>query len=235
MYHLHFNNIPSTQIYLKDNLELLKTNNENVLISSSEQTEGVGRRGNTWDSYPNSLALSFTLKPNAITSLTPIEVGLMVSQFFKKKYDCEIYLKWPNDILTSDGKKCGGILCQYIDSSTVVVGLGVNLGKLDVKENISYRHGLGSVNQFLELQASDQEKISHELYSHILQNRFVDPLNLKSTFIKKCSHSNSDVFIHEDGKDYIGIFRGIGDSGEALIEIDEKIHSFISSSLTILT
>ena len=85
MYHLHFNNIPSTQIYLKDNLELLKIKNQNVLISSSEQTEGIGRRGNAWDTYPNSLALSFTLKPNTIASLTPIEVGLIVSQFFKKK------------------------------------------------------------------------------------------------------------------------------------------------------
>ncbi|MDD4973852.1 MAG: biotin--[acetyl-CoA-carboxylase] ligase [Bacteriovorax sp.] len=234
MNHQHFNSIPSTQIYLKDNLDTLKSSDPDVLISCSEQTHGIGRRGNNWDTYPNSLALSFTLRPNDIATLTPLEIGLIVINFFKIKFNKDLFLKWPNDILTSDGKKCGGILCQYVDQDTIVVGLGINLGKLEDSINNNYRHGLGSVDQNLELQVFDQVRISSELYSDLLYKRFSSAQELKDSFNKHCFHMNMDVFIYEDEKDHIGIFRGIGDNGEALVEIDCTIHSFLSSSLTIL-
>ncbi|MBC7537198.1 MAG: biotin--[acetyl-CoA-carboxylase] ligase [Bacteriovorax sp.] len=234
MYHQHFNIIPSTQIYLKDNLETLKSKQKNVLISCSEQTQGIGRRGNCWDTYPNSLAMSFTLKPNENATLTPLEIGLITINYFKKKFNKDLFLKWPNDLLTSDGKKCGGILCQYVDQETVVVGLGINLGKIEAPEKSSYRHGLGSVDQTLELKTFDQEKISNELYNNLLLERFESPKDLKESFNKHCFHMNKDVFIFEDEKDHIGKFIGIGDNGEALVDIDSTIHSFLSSSLTIL-
>ena len=235
MFHQHFDTIPSTQFYLKDNLETLKLNASDILISCSEQTHGVGRRGNCWDSYPNSLAMSFTLPPNETATLTPLEIGLIIINFFKKNFNKELFLKWPNDILTSDGKKCGGILCQYIDSSTIVAGLGINFGKLDApKKNNNYKHGIGSVDQTVDSQVFDQKKISHDLYNELINNRFSSLLDLKKAFNKNCFHMNMDVFIHDNGNDYIGTFKGIGDNGEALIEKDSSIHSFLSSSLTIL-
>jgi BirA family biotin operon repressor/biotin-[acetyl-CoA-carboxylase] ligase len=235
MYHQHFNTIASTQIYLKDNLSKIKQKENNILISCSEQTEGIGRRGNTWDSFPNSLAISFTLKPHAIASLTPIEIGLIVVGFFKKKFNKQLFLKWPNDILTADGKKCGGIICQYIDNSTVIVGLGINLGKFEIPFQNNYRHGLGSVDQNLELKTFDQERISNELYLDLLAERITEVSTVKNLFNQHCAHLNKDVFIFEDGKDHIGIFKGIGDNGEALVEINSTIQYFISSSLTILS
>ena len=234
MYHQHFNTIASTQIYLKDNLGLIKQKEINILISCSEQTGGIGRRGNSWDTFPNSLALSFTLKPNEVTSLTPIEIGLISIVFFKKKFNKELFLKWPNDILTVDGKKCGGIICQYIDHSTVIVGLGLNLGKFEAPLKNNFRYGIGSIDESLELKSFDQEKISNELYLEFLNERISESNIIKKSFNKNCAHLNKEVFIFEDGKDHIGIFRGIGDKGEALVEINSILHSFISSSLTIL-
>jgi BirA family biotin operon repressor/biotin-[acetyl-CoA-carboxylase] ligase len=234
MYHQHFNTIASTQIYLKDNLGLIKQKENNILISCSEQTEGIGRRGNSWNVFPNSLALSFTLKPNAIASLTPIEIGLITIDFFKKKFNKELFLKWPNDILTIDGKKCGGIICQYIDHTTVIVGLGLNLGKFEIPIKNNFKHGVGSVDLNLELKSFDQEKISNELYLDFLSERISESDIIKNSFSKSCAHLNKEVFIFEDGEDHVGIFRGIGDKGEALVEINSTLHRFISSSLTIL-
>jgi BirA family biotin operon repressor/biotin-[acetyl-CoA-carboxylase] ligase len=234
MYQQHFNTIGSTQIFLKENLDRLKSKDSNILISCSEQTGGIGRKGNSWDSYPNSVAMSFTLKPNAKPTLTPIEVGLIAIRFFHKKFNKELFLKWPNDLLTADGKKCGGILCQYIDNNTVIVGLGVNLGKLSAKNDNDYKHGLGNVDDGLTLTEADQEKISKELYAEFLNQRYFSNVELMDDFTKYCHHMDKDVFIFEDEKDFIGIFRGIGENGEALVEIDGKIKSFLSSSLTIL-
>lgn len=234
MHHQHFNTIGSTQIFLKENLERLQSKEHDILISCSEQTGGIGRKGNSWDTYPNSLAMSFTLKPNIRPTLTPIEIGLMAIKFFNKKFHKELFLKWPNDILTKDGKKCGGILCQYIDETTVIAGLGVNLGRLSVKNDKGYKHGLGNVDESLVLSEADQEKISKELYEEFLNNRYISNTDLINEFRKYCHHMNKEVFIFEDEKDYIGTFRGIGENGEALVEINNKIKTFLSSSLTIL-
>lgn len=234
MYHQHFNTIGSTQIFLKENLERLLSKEHDILISCSEQTGGIGRKGNSWDTYPNSLAMSFTLKPNSRPTLTPIEIGLIAIKFFHKKFRKELFLKWPNDILTKDGKKCGGILCQYIDEQTVIAGLGVNLGQLSLKTDKGYKHGLGNVDESLVLTEEDQEKISKELYEEFLNSRYFSNVELIDEFRKYCHHMNKEVFIFEDEKDYIGTFRGIGENGEALVEINNKIKMFLSSSLTIL-
>lgn len=233
MFHQHFNTLGSTQIYLKDNLEQLLSNDPDLLVSCSEQTTGIGRKGNSWHTFPNSLAMSFTIKPNFTPTLTPIEIGLIVVSFFEKKFHKKLTLKWPNDILTDDGKKCGGIICQYIDSSTVIAGLGINLGKFDLPADHNFRHGLGSVDPKLELQAFDQETISKEIYQEILNNRLA-PEILRKKFNEHCYHIDKDVFVFEDGQDHIGVFKGIGENGEALIEINSKLQKFLSSSLTIL-
>ena len=234
MYHQHFTSIPSTQIYLKENLEALKAQDNDILISCSEQTLGIGQRGNTWDSHPNSIAMSFTLKPNNTPTLTPLEIGLLTIGFLKVKFNKEILIKWPNDLLSIDGKKCGGILCQFIDNTTVIVGLGINLGKLSNRSINNYKHGISSVDSNLEMSALEQEVVSKELYHFLGSNRFSDASELKKIFDKHCAHLNKTVSISEDGLDRYGIFRGIGTNGEALVEVNSIIKTFLSSSLTII-
>jgi BirA family biotin operon repressor/biotin-[acetyl-CoA-carboxylase] ligase len=233
MYHQHFNSIASTQTYLKDNLELLKEKDDDILISASEQSAGLGQRGNQWDNYANNITLSFTLEPQRVATLTPLEIGILVISFIKKKFNQDLFLKWPNDIITSEGKKCGGILCQYIDSSTVIVGVGINLGKFFVPLNNQYRHGLASVDQNLEISSQDQERISKELYLFVKMNRISAALDIKKSFDLFCYHLNMNVSIFEDGEDHHGLFKGIGVNGEALIEINSTTRAFLSSSLTI--
>lgn len=232
MYHRHFNSIESTQIYLKDNFDALKTLHQNILISCSRQTAGIGRKGNNWDFYPNSLAMSFTFKPAEIVSLTPLEIGILIINFLNKKLNKDLFLKWPNDIMDGDGKKCGGIICQYVDPSNVIVGIGLNWGKTGDPIHNDYRHALGSIDESLKLSDFDKEKISEELYNELLTNRIYYGLEIREEFNKKCFHLNKIVSITDNEKDQIGIFRGIGENGEALIEIERSLHPFLSGSLT---
>ena len=235
MYHTHFNSIHSTQIYLRDNLVELKNHDHEILISASEQTLGVGRKGSQWDAYEHAITMSFTLKPNPVPTLTPIEIGVLTSQFIKQEYGEMILLKWPNDLLTTEGKKCGGILAQYIDSETVIAGLGLNLGPLPLMEIPShYKHGLGQVSQKLKLSEVDKKEIPARLYSYLLKNRIQDSYEMQKRFKEACFHINNTVEIDDDGFHYEGIFLGIGLNGEALVEIDGQTRAFLSSSLKIL-
>lgn len=136
--------------------------------------------------------------------------------------------------MTKDGKKCGGILCQYIDSDTVVVGIGINLGKHERIINHEYRYAVGSIDQGLILSEFDQEKIAKELYAYLLEERIRDTKEIRNKFNSHCIHMNKEVFLFEDGADHVGFFRGIGENGEALIDISGKTRAFLSGSLTIL-
>ena len=235
MYHTHFNIIHSTQIYLRDNLVELKSHDDEILISTNEQTLGVGRKGNRWDSYTNSIAMSFTLKPNPVPTLTPIEIGILIIEFLKTEYNISIKLKWPNDLLTNEGQKCGGIIAQYIDSETVIAGLGLNLGDhSSIEAPVHYKHGLGNVSNSLELNREDHKNISVKLYQFILKNRIFDEQDMQARFLKSCIHIGKHVNIDDDGAFFKGCFVGIGKNGEALVEINNSIKSFLSSSLKIL-
>lgn len=236
MHHTHFNTIHSTQVYLRDNLVELKGHSSEILITASEQTMGIGRKGSQWDSYSNSLAMSFTMAPNLIPTMTPIEIGILASEFLKKTYDIFIFLKWPNDLLTLENKKCGGIIAQYIDTETVVAGLGLNLGDTHTEAVPGhYKHGLGNVSQKIVLTSDDQKNIPAKIYQYILANRINTSTELQERFKKSCIHMDKLVAIDDDGSSYTGIFKGIGLNGEALVEIGGEIKPYLASSLKILS
>lgn len=235
MYHKHFKEIESTQIFLKDNLEkLLENGDKDILISCSKQTHGIGSKTNSWEMFPNSLAFSFTLKPqNKVATLTPLEIAVILVCFFKKNLHRDVFLKWPNDLLTADGKKCGGIICQFINSSTIIAGIGINLGKFEIPLR-NFQHGLSQIDPGLVITSSDQEKLPAKIYSEILNNRIDSELQVKELFNKYCFHQNRRVSIIDNDIEYKGIYRGIGEIGEAIIEIDSDLKKFVSGILSIL-
>ena len=90
-------------------------------IISLKQSKGYGRLGRHWDSDIGGLYYSVVLPYRKIL---PIIVGVSVSDILVK-YNIDIQLKWPNDILV-DGKKLGGILCHSQEPGAIV-GLGINV------------------------------------------------------------------------------------------------------------
>lgn len=235
MYHSHFNSIHSTQLYLRDNLNELKNHSTEILISASEQTMGIGRKGSQWDSYQNSIAMSFTLKPNFVPTMTPIEIGILAAEFIKSEFDKIICLKWPNDLMTENSHKCGGIIAQYIDTETIICGIGINLGPVSVdRVPENYKHGLGNVSNSLKLSEESQKQISEKLYSFIIKNRIQDVALMQKRFQESCIHIEKMVNVDDDGQNFEGKFMGIGMNGEALIEINGVVTPILASSLKIL-
>lgn len=235
MHHLHFNRLDSTQVYLRENLEQLKATEQEILISASHQNSGVGRNNNSWDFYQRSLAMSCTITPHKVPTLTPIEVALLVIDFFENEFQQTIKIKWPNDLMTVSQFKCGGILTQYIDNKMVIAGIGLNIGDSSNAPTSAenYKHGLGFVSDS-KLNTIEQKSLAAKLYQFMLHRRITDPVELKKRFEKSCAHLGGRVEVDDDQKFVSGIFQTIGEHGEALIKTDDGIHSFLSSSLKIL-
>ncbi len=97
------------------------------------QTAGRGRLGRTWHSGLGS-ALTFSLLwrfdcgLNALSGLS-LAVGVAIARTLNGLGVREVQLKWPNDVLTEQGK-LGGVLIEaqgdMLGPSTVVIGIGLN-------------------------------------------------------------------------------------------------------------
>ena len=223
MHHIHLEQTPSTQEEVK---KALKSGNGPFLISTDEQTAGVGRQGSQWLQFKEALAFSFTLTPNEQLTLTPLEVGILLSRFFKPK----VHLKWPNDLLNEKNEKLGGILCQLV-GSTIVVGIGLNLKTPKNHPEFPYPiAGLFDSNEILKDKI--KQELPLEITNFIHQNRLSSD-QVREEFLKSCVHRDKVVTISTNNDSVSGVFLGITKEGAAILEQEDKTkREVLSGSLT---
>ncbi len=131
---IYFKEIDSTQN------EVWKMTQQNCaegsLVMADMQTAGKGTHGRSWvTDEANNIAFSFVLMPNCnlkkLDGLT-IKIAKIITEIFKKKYNIDLSIKEPNDVLLN-GKKVGGILTEtkvlHEKVKYLVVGIGINTNK----------------------------------------------------------------------------------------------------------
>ena len=108
-------------------------NGEGRAVVTEQQTAGRGRRGRTWISPPGrNLMLSVAVRP-LIAAPEAWRLGLAAALAARSACAdvAPVALKWPNDIVSDDGAKVGGLLLETtIDGdlvSSVVFGIGINV------------------------------------------------------------------------------------------------------------
>ena len=104
-------------------------------VLAQSQTAGRGRLGRKWHSTDKgniylSLALRPFILPDRLKPFT-LWMGLALCRHLEDTIGVKLGLKWPNDILSPDGKKIAGILTEArLDADTVrdlIFGLGLNV------------------------------------------------------------------------------------------------------------
>ncbi|MGB0454422.1 MAG: biotin--[acetyl-CoA-carboxylase] ligase [Bacteriovoracaceae bacterium] len=222
--HIHLQSCDSTQIEIQKRIKDLTSRDCNLLVSTSEQTNGHGRRGRGWLQPKSGLCFSFTITPPTIPTLLSLEIGVLISQFFEKTYQQSIKLKWPNDLLCVKAKKVGGIIIDHIDGK-YIVGIGINLeeGPKELSDISSGLH-LGDFHD------QDYSKIPELIYHYCLSNRCQDIIQ---SWSGRCLHLNQEVLIEDDDTKIEGVFKGLGENGQALIQTPETLESFYSGTLRI--
>lgn len=123
--------LPSTNDYL---LGLSPPAPGKLHVALAEcQTAGRGRRGRAWIAPPGgSICLSFGWTfaelPPDIASLA-LAMGVCTQRAIAESGIAAVRLKWPNDLVTADGKLAGILLELRAEASGpayVVVGMGIN-------------------------------------------------------------------------------------------------------------
>ncbi|WZL72786.1 biotin--[acetyl-CoA-carboxylase] ligase [Clostridiaceae bacterium 35-E11] len=107
---------------------------EGTIVIAEEQTGGRGRLGRQWVSPKKTgIWMSIVLRPDIgpaeapkITQITAAAVTLAI----RKLTECEVGIKWPNDIIIQKKKVCGVLTEMSAELNSVnyiIVGIGINV------------------------------------------------------------------------------------------------------------
>ncbi|WP_162340334.1 MULTISPECIES: biotin--[acetyl-CoA-carboxylase] ligase [Cyclobacterium] len=165
---------------------------EGTVILTHHQTQGRGQRTNTWHAKPGlNLTFSMIFKPDFLKVDQQFVLNMAIALGVQKEL-CRlvsgITIKWPNDFLSPEGKKIGGMLIENtlsanrIAASVAGIGINVNQHEFPVPMATSLANLTNksySLEQLLEcllisveryylrLKAGDQEAIHKEYLSQL--------------------------------------------------------------------
>jgi len=205
------------------------------------QTAGRGRMGRNWRSGVGT-ALTFSLLwrfdcgLNALSGLS-LGVGVAVVRALRKLGAQDVRLKWPNDILTGQGKLAGVLIeaqGDMLGPSTVVIGIGLNytmpanLARQIDQPASSLEEVCAALPTRNQLLAATLLELAQAL-QQFAQGGFAV---LRNEWEQCHIHQNRPVQLQmANGKLVSGIARGVSDSGELCLETVEGMQRFNSGEV----
>ncbi len=102
-------------------------------VVADAQTQGRGRLGRRWAASPGeNLLLSIILRPPVPVREAPL---LTLGAAAGVATALDLLVKWPNDLVDTDGHKLGGFLAELETAGDrvayVILGLGLNVNQFD--------------------------------------------------------------------------------------------------------
>lgn len=173
MQKIHFQEIDSTNTYLKNNYQTL----ENLtFVSADFQSAGRGRTGRIWDAKKgDNLLFSILIKDeeliNKFKSISVISAYSII-QILEEYGIKNTSIKWPNDVYVMDDKICG-ILLEGVTTDKfecLIIGIGLNVNQKEF--NGEHLHQPTSIYKKLnkELDIDElKEKVFKQLETNLLK------------------------------------------------------------------
>ena len=232
-YHsLHFEEIDSTNNYLKNSYQLL---DNFTFVSADYQSAGKGRNDRKWESEKSAnLMFSFLIKDQKLLEKAPtlsILTAVEVSKLLERYGLENVSIKWPNDVLVNDKKICG-ILLESQLPHYLVVGVGLNVNQKEFPSNL--RRPATSIS--LELKRDlNIESIKEQLFSNIVNNLNEKYLDDDLSYFEQHNYLlNKKVKVTINQQLFIGEVVGIDDYFNIQILCDDILLHVDSGEIEIL-
>ena len=220
--------IDSTNSYLK-RLLTKGTVDDLTVVVSKNQTKGKGRNENIWENEASlNLAFSIYKKFNNLDVkdkfMLNVISSLSVFQLLKENNLNKISIKWPNDIMTVNGK-ISGILIEnsvkgkLINESVIGVGINVNQKKFDKLPNATSLLIETGSEFSLDTLASRLVEIFRKKFLQFEKNEEELLENYNNQLFLKNINSN---FMGLDNKKFSGKIISVNKSGELRIKKTNK-------------
>ena len=166
-YEIHnYETLNSTMDIVKKNI--LKREKLNHIIMTDFQEKGHGRFERKWySSRKENLLVSIPIVlKKELSPYVPIILSLSIFQTIKSFVDdCDLKIKWPNDILLNSKKISGMIIESNIQKNDIFINFGVGI---NINSNLNDLSGKGFDATSLLIEQSKNFNIDEVLYFLIL-------------------------------------------------------------------
>ena len=148
-----------------------------TLVFADIQTKGKGTHGRTWHTtQAENIAFSFLINNNfnieKLDGIT-IEIAEIIVDIFKRKYNIQIKIKKPNDLIYNN-KKLGGILTETKILGTqvtcIVIGIGINTNQIEFPEDI--KNTATSIKKEFNITVDTKEFIAE--FCNVFEKQFIE-------------------------------------------------------------
>ena len=206
-YQLHFDEIDSTNNYLKNSYQLL---DNFTFVSADYQSKGKGRNDRVWESEKGlNLMFSFLIKERKLVDISPLLSIMSAVEIAKVLEDYHIEnvsIKWPNDVLIGDKKVCG-ILLEGQLPNYVVIGVGLNVNQL------TFPNGLRRPATSMAIELNNEININslkERLFSNIFNSFNQLSKDIYSAYFNKHNYLlHKKVRVNINKQEFIGEVVGI--------------------------
>jgi biotin-[acetyl-CoA-carboxylase] ligase BirA-like protein len=232
-----FEKVDSTNEYLKNNAAMYP---DGAIVCARLQTKGRGRFERKWISdVEGNLYCSILVKditwlkyPTHLPIFVSVVIRRSIISVLGNEAAAEIFLKWPNDIVCANGKKCCGILIEGGDNF-FVIGIGLNIvkaPKIEGRETISLKEAYPI---YKELKLEDFIEVIKNTYNTSVKEYTGGGFaSFKMEWEQFCSHINKKVALSEGIDDNtpqkrVLTFKRLNDDGGAWVADDSGKESVV--------
>lgn len=227
---IKLNAIASTSSFLKELAQNSILENYTV-VTANEQTKGRGQQLNSWVSQPHkNLTVSVFIKDFDLKIQHQKYLNFAISlAVFEVLFDEKIpkpSIKWPNDIMSANRKICGILIENNFRNHKIyatIVGIGLNVNQTEFPEFLK------NVTSFKKIKGFDFnldilllkliEKIKEKI--QLLSSKKYD--ELENDYLKVLYKKNiPTMFKNSKNVLFMGIIKGISDSGNLLVELEDE-------------
>ena len=221
----------STNSFLKE-LAQNSSLDEITVAVTNNQTSGRGQMNNSWVSEPYknlTFSLFTTLKKVKVEHQAYLNFAVSLAIYdVLLEYDVpNLYIKWPNDIMSGKKKICGILIENTFSHSRIkntIVGIGLNVNQEKFHKNLINASSLKIIlKKSIELEALMNKIINHinlkiscielENFNQIY-NRYHQALYKKGIPTTFLNQKTNQLFM--------GIINGVSSSGNLQIQLEDN-------------
>jgi BirA family biotin operon repressor/biotin-[acetyl-CoA-carboxylase] ligase len=210
------------------------------------QTAGRGRRGRHWIApFGSGICLSigwqFAEAPPTFSALS-LAVGVAVTRALRR-FNANINLKWPNDLIWQQ-RKLGGILLEMRGESAgpahVVIGIGLNV-KMPAAARIALAEQqaalIADVHEVLRERTPSRSALAGALVDEVVTMLQTFASCGFAPFInewrKLDALADAAVKVITGTATISGLARGVDDDGALLVEVNGTLNRFVSGEVSL--
>ncbi|RLJ62548.1 BirA family biotin operon repressor/biotin-[acetyl-CoA-carboxylase] ligase [Lacinutrix venerupis] len=234
--------IDSTNTFLKE-ISSADTLEDYTIVVAKQQNRGRGQMGKVWASNAGeNLTFSVFKRISNLQFSNQFYLSIVTSlALYKtlKYYNVpNLFVKWPNDILSAN-KKIAGILIENIVKKSKleysIIGIGLNVNQTEFNDLVSATSLKNSCGKTFDLdEVMHKFIVEFKMAFKSLDSGATEAL--KADYESKLFRKNKpSTFKNAEGNLFSGFIKGVSSSGNLVLLLeDEIIEEFTLNEITLL-